>query len=83
MEWNSGRSSDYKFVLFDLFSDLLRELRELTKDVEIIYRASTEPFYYTDHNLAAGIIKEYPDGRREEIDGSSGREQVVSSLPPA
>ena len=39
--------------------------------------------YYGDRRLAAGVIKEYPDGRREEVAfDAQGEERVLRTLPP-
>ena len=39
--------------------------------------------YYGDRRLAAGIIKEYPDGRREVVAfDAQGDERVLRALPP-
>ena len=38
---------------------------------------------YGDRRLAAGVIKEYPDGRREEVAfEAQGDERVLQTLPP-
>ena len=39
--------------------------------------------YYGDRRLAAGVIKEHPDGRREEVAfDAQGDERVLRALPP-
>jgi hypothetical protein len=39
--------------------------------------------YYGDRRLAAGVIKEYPDGRREAVAfDAKGHERVLRTLPP-
>jgi hypothetical protein len=39
--------------------------------------------YYGDRRLAAGVIKEYPDGRREAVAfDAQGDERVLRALPP-
>ena len=39
--------------------------------------------YYGDWQLAAGVIKEYPDGRREAVAlNAPGDERVLRTLPP-
>ena len=38
--------------------------------------------YYGDRQLAAGVIKEYPDGRREAVAlNAPGDERVLRTLP--
>jgi hypothetical protein len=39
--------------------------------------------YYGDRRLAAGVIKEHPDGRREEVAfDAKGHEHVLRALLP-
>jgi len=45
--------------------------------------AAGRAIYYGDLSLAAGVVKEYPDGRREEVAFDvNGQEQVLRPLPP-
>ena len=44
--------------------------------------AAGRAIYYGDRRLAAGVIKEYPDGRRDEVAfDAQGHEQVLRALP--
>jgi hypothetical protein len=45
--------------------------------------AAGRAIYYGDRRLAAGVIKEYPDGRREAVAfDAQGDERVLRALPP-
>src|SRR4051794_7304306 len=45
--------------------------------------AAGRAIYYGDRRLAAGVIKEYSDGRRDEVAfDAQGQEQVLRGLPP-
>jgi hypothetical protein len=47
------------------------------------HRAVGRAIYDGDRRLAAGVIKEYPDGRREEVAlEAQGDERVLRTLPP-
>jgi hypothetical protein len=39
-----------------------------------------KPVYYTDPELPGGLVKEYPDGRRELVIRCDGREVVLRGL---
>ena len=45
--------------------------------------AAGRAIYYGDRRLAAGVIKEYPDGRREAVAfDAQGDERVLRTLLP-
>jgi hypothetical protein len=45
--------------------------------------AAGRAIYDGDPSLAAGVVKEYPDGRRAEVVfDARGQEQVLRPLPP-
>jgi hypothetical protein len=52
-------------------------------DAELQEHRAAGRAIYGDRRLAAGVIKEHPDGRREEVAfDAKGHEHVLRTLPP-